>query len=379
MTVVAELLSIPMLASSSRVEIYSGVQRLMGRIYGQLVRPDDRPPKTALIITHPAAAFLGHYLLRPLADAGIPALGLNTRYAANDSSLIVENVLLDLSSTVDTLRERGYERIVLVGNSGGGSIAAYYQAEAEHNTVSATAAGDKVDLSGLSPVDALILVAVHSSRARVLTEWLDPSVVDEADPFAVEPSLDMYDQRNGPPYSSEFLERYRAAQQARNRRISQRCRDQLADLERRGSPASNLGFVVHRTFAEPAFLDLAIEPTDRAPCRLWGDPAAANLNASSLGRYSSLHSWLSQFSIDDARADALVQLARVSVPVLLVQGTADECVLPHHPNSMYAAIAHDDKQLVWIEQGTHYLFSNEQALRQTVDAIGGWLTAHGLN
>jgi esterase/lipase len=137
--------------------------------------------------------------------------------------------------------------------------------------------------------------------------------------------------------------------------------------------------VVHRTFAEPGFVDLAIEPTDRAPCRLWGDPAAANLNASSLGRYSSLHSWLSQFSIDDARADALVQLARVSVPVLLVQGTADECVLPHHPNSMYAAIAHDDKQLVWIEQGTHYLFSNEQALRQTVDAIGGWLTAHGLN
>jgi pimeloyl-ACP methyl ester carboxylesterase len=376
--IVSELLSIPMLSTSSRVEIYSGVQRLMGRIYGQLVRPDDAPAHTALIITHPAAAFLGHYLLRPLAEAGVHALGLNTRYAGNDSNLIAENVLLDISSTVDTLRERGYERIVLVGNSGGGSIAAYYQAEAEHNTVSTTPAGDAVDLSGLSPVDALLLVAVHSSRARVLTEWLDPSVVDEADPFSVDAALDMYDSRNGPPYSADFLERYRAGQLARNRRISQRCREQLAEIRQRGLSVSNLGFVVHRTFAEPAFVDLSIEPTDRQPCRLWGDPAAANLNAASLGRFSSLHSWLSQFSIDDARGDALTHLPRVSVPVLIVQGKADECVLPHHPHGMFDAISHDDKQIVWIDNGTHYLFSHEGALGDTVSAIGSWLRERGL-
>src|ERR1700704_1434651 len=100
MPLVSELVSIPMLASSSRVEIYSGVQRLMGRIYGQLVRPDDRPSRTALLITHPASAFLGHYLLRPLAEAGIHALGLNTRYAGNDTNLIMENVLLDIGSTI---------------------------------------------------------------------------------------------------------------------------------------------------------------------------------------------------------------------------------------------------------------------------------------
>jgi pimeloyl-ACP methyl ester carboxylesterase len=198
-------------------------------------------------------------------------------------------------------------------------------------------------------------------------------------PFCVDPALDMYDPRNGPPYASEFLERYRAAQVARNRRITERCREQLAELAQRGTPASNLGFVLHRTFAEPGFVDLTIEPTDRAPCRLRGDPAAANLNASSLGRYSSLHSWLSQFSVDDARANALVQLQRASVPVLVVQGTADECVLPHHPDGMFAAVPHDDKQLVWVEGGTHYLFSNDQALRQTVDSISGWLTAHGLD
>jgi pimeloyl-ACP methyl ester carboxylesterase len=378
MAVVSELLAIPMLAASGRVDIYSGVQRLLGRIYGQLVRPDDGPTRTALIITHPAAAFLGHYLLRPLAERGIHAVGLNTRYAANDTSLVAENVLLDLWSTVQTLRERGYQHVVLVGNSGGGSIATFYQAEAEHNTVSTTPAGDPIDLSGLEPVDALILVAVHSSRARVLTEWLDPSIVDENDPFAVNPELDMYDAHNGPPYASAFLERYRAEQIARNRRITRRCREQLDELKRRNVLATNLGFVVHRTFAEPGFVDLSIEPSDRGVCRLWGEPAAANLNAASLGRYSSLHSWLSQFSIDDARADAVAQLPRVSVPVLIVQGTADECVLPHHPLGMFAAIHHDDKQLSWVRGGTHYLFSNSDALAQTVDIIADWLADHNL-
>jgi pimeloyl-ACP methyl ester carboxylesterase len=377
MTVVSELLAIPM-ATSSRVDIYSGVQRLMGRIYGQLVRPDDRPSKTALLITHPASAFLGHYLLRPLAEAGIHALGLNTRYAANDSNLIMENVLLDIGSTVDALRERGYERVVLVGNSGGGSVVSYYQAEAEQQTVTTTVAGEPVDLSGLAPADGLILVAVHSSRARVVTEWLDPSIVDEADPFSVDPELDMYDERNGPPYSTAFLTRYRAAQIERNRRITRWCYDSIEHLKATGSPVSNLGFVIHRTFAEPGFVDLAIEPSGRDVCRLWGDPRAANLNAASLGRFSSLHTWLSQFSYDDSRADALRQLPRVSKPILMVQGTADECVLPHHPHSMYQAIQHADRELVWIEGGTHYLFSRDDALAETVASISRWLSSHDL-
>jgi pimeloyl-ACP methyl ester carboxylesterase len=377
MGVVSELVAIPMV-SSGRVDIYSGVQRLMGRIYGQLVRPDDRPSKTALIITHPASAFLGHYLLRPLAEAGVHVLGLNTRYAGNDANLIMENVLLDLASTVRTLHERGYERVVLVGNSGGGAVTAYYQSQAEHPTVTETPGGEAVDLNGLDPVDAVILVAVHSSRARVLTEWLDPAVVDEQDPFASDPALDMFDRRNGPPYSTDFLQRYRAAQIERNRRISRWCHEQLDELRRREMPVRNLGFVINRTVAEPGFLDLSIEPTDRAECRLWGEPRTANYEAASLGRFSSLHTWLDQFSYDESHADALAHLPHVSRPILLVQGTADECVLPHHPKSMFDAIAHSNKQLVWIKNGTHYLFSREDTLGQTVTTIAGWLSDHGL-
>ena len=47
---------------------------------------------------------------------------------------------------------------------------------------------------------------------------MDAAVVDENDPFATDPTLDMYDERNGyrtPPeqsrYDLQWLERYRAA------------------------------------------------------------------------------------------------------------------------------------------------------------------------
>ena len=49
---------------------------------------------------------------------------------------------------------------------------------------STTPAGDPVDLkgAGLIPADALIFQAAHISRARMLLESIDPSVIDEADP-----------------------------------------------------------------------------------------------------------------------------------------------------------------------------------------------------
>ena len=63
-------------------------------------------------------------------------------------------------------------------------------------------------------------LAAHSGRPEVLTNWLDPSVTDEADPVSADPELDPFNPDNGPPYSAEFQVRYRAAQRARNERIT---------------------------------------------------------------------------------------------------------------------------------------------------------------
>ncbi len=87
-------------------------------------------PSTAVMLCHPTANFLGHYALAGLAERGFGAIGFTTRYVGNDTSLIMENCLLDMGDMVHHLYERGYERVVLVGNSGGASIVPYYQAQA---------------------------------------------------------------------------------------------------------------------------------------------------------------------------------------------------------------------------------------------------------
>ena len=70
------------------------------------------------------------------------------------------------------------------------------------------------------PGDLFVALAAHSGRPEVLTAWLDPSVTDERDPLSADPALDPFNPDNGPPYSAEFQRRYRAAQRARNERIT---------------------------------------------------------------------------------------------------------------------------------------------------------------
>ena len=71
----------------------------------------------------------------------------------------------------------------------------FYQDQAEHPTITHTPAGDAFDLAGLGlpPVQGIMLLAAHISRAVTLTEWMDPSITDEARPFERDPALDIYD------------------------------------------------------------------------------------------------------------------------------------------------------------------------------------------
>ena len=75
---------------------------------------------TAVLLVHPRANFSHHYAVPGLVDAGYAVLCVNTRWLNNDSTLLHEVVLLDVATGVAALRER-YDRVVLCGNSGGGS------------------------------------------------------------------------------------------------------------------------------------------------------------------------------------------------------------------------------------------------------------------
>src|ERR1700753_642406 len=320
------LLEIPV-PPSGRIDVYSGVARLSGAVWASEVRLRGQKPDTAVVFIHPTANFLGHYALPTLASFGVAAIGMTTRYVGNDSNLNVENCLLDIGAAVRYLREHGYQRVVLAGNSGGGTVVPYYQAQAEHPTVTAPpGGGPDLTAAGLLPADALVLFMAHPSRARLSMEWLAPAITDESAPFARDAGLDAFDPRNGPPFSAGFIARYRAAQLARNRRITAWAQEQLAAITGgshwpRG--LDDLAFVVHGTSADLRFLDAAVDASDGVTgSTLWGTPQVANYLPAGISRYTTLRSWINQWSVDQTLGNALRWLPVVEAPVLVLGGSA---------------------------------------------------------
>jgi pimeloyl-ACP methyl ester carboxylesterase len=352
----------------SKVQIYSGVARLARTVWGSELREASSPRSTAVVFCHPTANFLGHYALPGLAARGFGAVGLTTRYVGNDSSLILENCLLDIGSMV---RHLGYEKVVLVGNSGGASIVPYYQAQAVQPTVTdPPGGGPDLTAADLTPVDGVVMFMAHPSRARLSSEWLDPAIRNETDPFDRDPDLDIYSGKHQPPFSEEFIATYRAAQVERNRRISR-----WAEAKRASLPAGldDFPFVVHGTLADLRFLDGNIDPSDRPiGVSLWGPPEHANLLPAGIGRYSTVCSWLNQWSIDTTYGDALRWLPKVEVPVLIEWGTADVTVLPHMGEEMHAA-AGEGAEKIAIAGANHYFEGTPELLDQALDGLAEWI------
>jgi len=182
---------------------------------------------------------------------------------------------------------------------------------------------------------------------------IDPSVIDENDPLAADPALDMYNPDNGfrlPPepsrYGPEFVARYREAQRARVARLDAIARHHIAG-ERHGrarltDPALARGpladriflqrravldriMVIYRTTADLAYLDLSMDPSDRRLGDLYSDrPDIANYGSPfAFGRVATPRAWLSTWSGLSSRASLLDNLLQVTVPTLVLVGAED--------------------------------------------------------
>ncbi len=352
---------------------------------GQRLVPRDCPSDTVFLFMHPATTLNMLPMPTALASAGLHVLCAGSRYAKNDSALIMEKVVYDLSRYVRYARETlGYRNIVLVGWSGGGSLSLFYQAQAEHPTITHTPAGDEYDLTkaGLQPADGIIFIAAHLSRAETLTEWLDPSLQDEKDPDNRDLALDIYNPKcpSQPPYTEEFVKNFRAAQLARNRNITKWVRDTLEYLARKNDGEMERGFVVHRTNCDVRWLDSRIDPNGRKPdwCFL-GDPRIANSAPAGLARFSSLRSWLSQWSYDNSNAKATKNAPFVrKTPVLQIVNQADDAVPATHNPTVRAALGTPDKEYVEIEGATHYYVGQPDQLAQCIASINDWSRRKGL-
>jgi pimeloyl-ACP methyl ester carboxylesterase len=346
---------------------------------GQLLRPPSGSAETLYLFMHPASTLQLLPMPMALADRGLHVLCAGSRYARNDSALIMEKVAYDLGAYIRHAREElGYRKVVLVGWSGGGSLALFYQAQAERPTITHTPAGDEYDLTraDLQRADGVIFIAAHLSRAETLTEWLDPSIGNELAPDERDIALDIYNPRcpHKPPFDAAFVSRFREAQLARNRRLTRWVLDTLEFLKSKDDGEMERAFVVHRTMCDVRWIDPTIDPNGRRPnwCYL-GDPRTVNSGPAGLARFCTLRSWLSQWSYDlsNARGPPNARLIR-ETPVLQIENGADDAVPATHNPAIREALATADKEFVSIEGATHYYLGQPQHLRKCVDSIVDW-------
>ena len=336
----------------------------------------NKKPKTALIATHYNIDFSEHYLGEYMASRGYGFLGWNTRFRGNEGFFLLEHALIDIGAGIRWLKEKaGVEQLVILGNSGGGSLMGAYQSQALGITITPTPGLSlPEELNDLIAADLYISLCAHIGRPEVLTAWLDPSVIDEMDPASVNPDLNMYEPVNGPPYSEEFIACYRSAQRARNHKITDWCHSELSRLKENGM--FDRAFNLYRTWADLRLMDGAIDPSNREVGKCYvGDPKAANFSPRGIGLTNTLRTWLSMWSLKDSHCRGTPHLNRITQPALVVQSDADTGVFPSDAKAIYDAIGAEDKHLEMIE-GDHYLQVPDNARAQVADLIADWLKGH---
>jgi pimeloyl-ACP methyl ester carboxylesterase len=341
---------------------------------GIYTTPKGQRPKTAFIATHYNVDFSEHYIAPYLASRGFGFLGWNTRYRGAEDLFLLEHAVIDIGVGLRWLREvAGVETIVILGNSGGGSLMAAYQAEASAPTLQANLnAAGVAALEALPKAQLYISLNAHQGRPEVLTDWMDASVTDEWDPLATDESLNPFNPDNGPPYSPAFIERYRTAQKARNQRITDWAKAELARLNAAGVP--DRLFPLFRCWGDLRMMDGTIDPSERAtPMCYRGHPAQAN-KSPSIGRANTLRTWLSMWSLETSNCRGADQLAKVETPALVVQSLADTGVFPSDARKILGSLGTADKALHLIK-GQHYFEDSRQIRDAAADLLADWVAA----
>ncbi len=347
-------------------------------VRGILWTPPSGTWTTAIALTHPRGDFSVHYACPLLAAAGYAVLGFSTRYVNNDIDCLHEACIIDVKTGIDELRRRGAKHVIALGNSGGGSLMALAQA---HGGIEA---------------DGFIALAAHPGEGVFMLQVIDPSVTDETDPFSVDDSLDMYHPDNGwrpwpqpSSYTDEFVTRYRAAQRDRVARIDATARAALAARDDARSEVVGLRpgtaewsharrrsvfgpyFTVFRTLADPAYLDLNIEPDERALGSVFatGDPLVANYGFGGLARAMSARGWLSTWSGLSSGAKLADTMGSVTCPTLVIHPTGDTEIRVHQARAIRDAAGASDVTAHELIGAPHYLHGHR---REAADIMVQW-------
>lgn len=366
---------------------------------GLLYQP-AAPARGLVALMHPRVDFSRHYLIPPLLRGGYAVWAQRSRNVGNDLTTVHEQLLLDVATAHQELARRGFEKVFVLGNSGGASLYAFYIQQASRapaERLTASPSGLRVDLDLPMPVPAgLILLAPHPGQGDLLLHCIDPSVAEESDPDSVLADLDLFSPENGfrePPESSSFderfLGRYREAQRERVARIDasmralieaqaeQRRRGKGGDREARRQSLRGRFVVVPRTDADPRTVDLGLDPSDRDYGSIFGRrPDVTNFGAVGFGRVTTPHAWLSTWSGLSTNAALRLTLPEAEVPTLLLSYTADNSVFPSDIAAVEGALGTTDVTRADL-RADHYGYApgSEDRVPATAEAIRAWLDA----
>jgi len=373
---------------------------------GSLYQPAT-PADTVVCVMHPREFMACHYLIPDIVGAGYAAWSQAPRSVGNDLRLEHEFALHDVATGLAYLQSRGFKRIVLLGNSGGAGLYAFYAQQAAlpgADRIQKTPGGKPTQLAELEmPVpDGMVFIGPHPGQGALLMNCIDPSVAEEGDALSVDPSLDPLNAVNGyagpkaTRYAPEFVIRYRAAQRARverldamakaliERRLAARRRvkadgDKASAEDKRmagHTPIIN----VWRTDGDLRCFDLSLDPSDRKFGSLWGaDPYASNYGAVGFARQCTPESWLSTWSGLSSNATLAKAAPAITQPVLVVEYTGDQACFPGDVRQIFDSLASGSKRHLRV-RGDHHgraLSPNEEPGRlEAGRLLGAWLKEH---
>jgi pimeloyl-ACP methyl ester carboxylesterase len=382
--------------------------------------PKNPKPKTGVVVMHPRGDFSHHYVIPRLVEAGVAVVGGNTRNPNNDVTTVHEEIVLDVASCVALLKHRGVKNIVLIGNSGGGPLNGFYQAQARKpkgQRLAKTPGGRRTWLNDaeMIPADGLIYLSSHKGEGMIMNEIIDPSVIDETRPHLTDPDLDMYDPKNGfkipgaldgsdaqwSEYAPEFVTRFRAAQIDRIKRIDAIARAMIAENERADALHNDPDFkklprerqteilrreafepviTIYRTMANLHYVAQHLDPSARDYGSIFSPrPDLMNWKFFGFGRYATPHAWLSTWSGVSSFANQLHDLPQIEEPSLFINAGKDQEIFPKTDAiPMFEAIKSKDKTFVDFPNARHYFepeFGAKDApdVDKVMDVIVPWV------
>jgi pimeloyl-ACP methyl ester carboxylesterase len=130
--------------------------------------------------------------------------------------------------------------------------------------------------------------------------------------------------------------------------------------------------VIYRTLADPAYLDLSIDPDERPMGSLFAfpDPFDANYGRGGLGRSMTARGWLSTWSGLSSHAKLADTMPKVKVPTLLIHPTADTEIRIWQAKEIVDNSGAADKTYIEMKGAPHYL---EGHRREALAHVAEWL------